>query len=481
DPPIAHDTPKDEPKGGVGRVVKATDAFWHIRSATQQWKIASDRAAGVVLKPGDEVATEEARVTLAFDRPQASIDLNINTSLVVPQDDAFVGSSAFKVKRGQVTARATSGAVVLTVPGGEVSVQEGESIVSASSVSTKVRAREGRSVLRMGRDVVADVSPGVDVAGGVEEGKTKLDASGKGSSFVRIASVLNITLPASKALESGRNEDGTIWVVLWNNGRIEADGSVEATIEEQDGLLVCSTRNGTRRTVEPGAVIKLARDVASTAPRDPVVPTTPERPLVEAPAQPDNPPPVSQTPGRTNALDRAPANDVRPGGTDVRPGGTRPGTETRTLSNGAVITLINWGALSEKPAAAGLVEVEGPGASPLVLGPGTKLTLRRMKNGDALVLTEDRRQITWVKGSQTASFTLRLLQDGKLAIDLADDRSLAVEKGATFELELRADGRVQAGIVHQTVFVEKGQHLAVNVSSLKVGTSDMAKAQGGSR
>src|SRR5581483_507153 len=110
-------------------------------------------------------------------------------------------------------------------------------------------------------------------------------------------------------------------------------------------------------------------------------------------------PPVTQQPGRTLPLERAPR-------------------ETKTLSNGAVLTLINWGPVTEKPGAGGLVEVEGPGASPLLLAGQTRLTLRRTKTGDAVVTTDDGRKITWVSGAQTATFTLKLLQDGKLSIDL---------------------------------------------------------------
>ena len=457
EPPPRVETPA-ESGGGVGRVTRATDAFWHIRSATQQWKITPDKIGSVVLRPGDTVTTEhDVRVSLAFDRPQATIDLNQDTSLVIPPEDGL-SQAPFRVKGGQLTARTGSSALTFATPIGDVTIPEGEAIVTAWTNSTQVRTREGRSVLRVGRDLQADAPPGIEVTASTADGRTKLEATGRsGSAPVRIATIVNLQLPVTKALETGRTDDGVVWVTLWNNARLELDGSNEATIEDQDGSLVAVTRGGERRVLEPGMTVRLLRSAEpgpKTAPRE----QPNERPLVETPESPSTQQPATQpTP---------------------KPVKAQSGRETRTLSNGAVLTLVNWGAVNEKPAAGGLVEVDGPGGSALVLAPSARLLLKRGRSGDVTIVTDDHRTITWDQGARTPSFSFRLDQEGKLSLELAEDRALVVDKGASFELELRADGLVHAELVHQTVFVDKGEHLLVDRAGYRSAPSDMAKAAG---
>jgi len=436
------------PTGGVARVTNAEGVFWQIRDNDHQWTISPDAASSAVLKAGDEVMTEEKRVSIALDSPQAAIDLNIKTAFVLPAEDVL-GAGTCKLKSGQITARVTS-SLAVTVPVGEVSIHEGEAIVTASSASAKIRAREGRSIFKLGRDVTADVVPGIDLSGSIADGKATLEASGKGTSFVKVAGVLDLRLPALKTLECSRSDDGTVTVALWNNARVQLDGSLEATIEERDGSLVATSRSGTARTLEPGSVTKLTRASFESS----------EKPLANVPREPEPQQPTTQLPPQQV------------------PQVQRVARDEKTLSNGAVLTLVNWGAVKEKAATNGAVEVEGPGGSPLILGPGARLTLKRTKAGDAVVSTDDHRSITWAEGKETSLFTLKLDKEGALSVDLPDDRHFTVEKGASFEVELRADGLVHAELVHQTVFVEKGEHLTVTRSGYTSKTTDMAKVGG---
>ncbi len=473
DPAVVRDPPGQGAVQAVaGRVTEASDSFWHTRSGAQPAQVPPERASNLVLHAGDEVSTDEARLTLELERPRATVKLNYNTAVVLPPGDDAKGAAPIPLKRGQVSARTAGGAIVLSAPAGEVTVEEGEAIVTATATATQVRAREGRSVLRVGRDATAEVLPGIDVSGsvatanttpgsppGADRGATKLEATGKGASSVRVARVLSLQLPAGKAMECGRTEEGAIWATLWNNARLELDPSIEVTVDEVDGALYATTRSGAHRLLAPGAVVRLgAADVAPPQPQ-------PEKPLVEAPPRAPDPSPFVQEPPaprpETPRVERAAA-----------------GRETRTLSNGAVLTLVNWGSLVEKRSQGGLVEIEGPGGSPLLLAAGTRLTLRRARSGDVIVSTDDHRTITWAQSNQTASFALKLEQDGKLSIDLSDDRALAVEKGASFELELRADGLVHAELVQQTVFIDKGSHLVVDRSGYRATAPDMAKAAG---
>jgi hypothetical protein len=474
DPRPAAERPRDDPQpwnatppsgNGVGRVVKADSPFWQTRSGQAPFKVAPEAAASTVLKANDEISTEDGHATLAFD--ESGFDLNTHTALVIYPEDLLV-AGLFRLKRGEARAT-TAGKVVVAVPVGEAAIYEGTAVLMATSSSVTLCEQKGRAVLGSGKDVKVEVPTGATVTATVSEGKTKVEASGV-AAFVHAANI-DTSLAPRRALEVGRADDGTIQVTLWTNTRLELEGSLTARVEEPESGLVAVLSDGRRVTLEPGAVVRLKPlapketgpflhdPVIDPVPRvsvDPPVPTPQDFPRLPVPERP-------VVPEGQHRLDRA------------------GGPEARTLSNGAVLTLVNWGALKDRPSTNDFVEVEGPGGSPLLVGPKTRLTLRRLRGGSATVTTDDKRILTWSEGSQTSTFTYRIGADGKLTIDLAGDRSLAVDGGASFELELRADGLVHAELVQQTVYVQPGEHLSVNRAGYHTEHGDMAKVSPGSK
>ena len=70
---------------------------------------------------------------------------------------------------------------------------------------------------------------------------------------------------------------------------------------------------------------------------------------------------------------------------DPTPRPARPQGEAKTLSNGAVVTLVGGGALKEKSANGDYVELEGPNGAPLLVGAKAHVTVKRYKNGDVSI------------------------------------------------------------------------------------------------
>lgn len=437
--------------GGVGKVSRATAGFWHVR-AQQQWKIAPESAGQVTLKPGDELVTEDGRVVATF-ADQSSFEINRESAFVVSGDEPG-GRAPYRLRRGEVTARG-QGKLTLAVPTGEATI-DGEAIVHVEGSITIVQASSGRASLSVGRDVRADAPEGARITASPADGRLELKADGSRETLVRVGTI-ELSVAPRRTITAGRTDDGVPLVHLWTNAEVAVDPTLRVRIEDKDGGLCAAVSDGQSVVLEPGRSVRIR-------PRS-------EQPLLERPLAPPPADPIAREPARRDP----PAAAPRP----ATPRIDRPGPTERTLSNGAVVSLVNWGPLTERAKRGDEVEIEGPGGAPVVLGPRTRLTLKRSR-GVATLATDDRRVVTWNEGGQAAAFTYRLASDGKLTLDVANDRTLSVDAGAQFEVDLRGDGMVHAMIVGNSYFVPPGQHAFVTRSGLREEPKDMAKV-GGSR
>jgi hypothetical protein len=153
-------------------------------------------------------------------------------------------------------------------------------------------------------------------------------------------------------------------------------------------------------------------------------------------------------------------------------------SETKTLPNGAILTLRNWGPLVTKGAVdSGLVLVEAPGGGSLLFGRNVKATLSKTRTGIVRVEAEDGRGL--IHEPLAPTYSLRLSEDKRLAIDVSGERSIVAEPGTELTLHLRSDGFAVSFVFGQTYYLKAGRPVAVDTGQgLKLGQALARKLQG---
>jgi hypothetical protein len=440
--PAAPGTPRLAPDLGAGRVVAATGAFV-LRRAGLARVVSPDEARSLALRAADEIGTEESGLEVEVGDVSAAIE---PASTVLVEDEG--GVARLRLTRGALAASTANRAAVGVVDG-EVALAAGKVALRSRSVPggnrVEARVEKGRAQLSVGKDLMAVLASGDAVAASTESGGIRFEVLAQGGAAPATLSIAGGSVEAGVA--AGRalvvSRQATALALTFSNGAaLELDDSVRATILDAGAEPEVTLEDGTRFKLPAGARKKLHsahRDAKPDAKPDP-------RELARAP----EPAPRSSDPAPP-----APPTPVPPS----RAPESKPAVETKTLSNGAVLALKDWGAVETKPLSGSFVAITGMPGSTLAFGPKTRATISRSR-GLVKIETPDGRSVTQEPGSP--SIVLRLSDDQRLTVEIQGDRSITCEPGADVSIFVRADGDVVSLVFGQTYYLRPRQPAIVD-------------------